>query len=254
MNRKNFLLVGFLVFAGFVFPLYVTAQKIRKVKNPKSAASGVQTKETQATMTPDMALQRLVEGNKRFVANQEINQPNYRKEIIATAKGQFPFATILSCLDARMSVDDIFDLNNGDAFNARVAGNVVNDDIIGSFEFATKLMNSKLIVVLGHTHCGAVYGACDGVKLGSLTGLMAKIEPAILNTVAKGFPRDSKNDEALDEMTWENVRLSMKEIPAKSPVIKELVDAGKVKIVGAMYHLESGEVKFLRDDWESKPE
>ena len=224
------------------------ARKLRRTINAQADQSGkygVQNKASQTALTPDKALARLKEGNHRFVENHPVNQKNYRQQVPIVAKGQYPFAAILSCIDSRSSVEDIFDLNNGDSFNARVAGNVVNDDIIGSLEFATKVINAKLIVVMGHTHCGAIYGACDSVKLGSLTGLLDKVEPAIQTVMATGKARDSKNEHFLDEVTKENVRVAMRQMTEKSPIMKELVDTGKLKIVGALYHLETGHVEFF---------
>ncbi|QQS43054.1 MAG: carbonic anhydrase [Acidobacteriota bacterium] len=208
---------------------------------------GVQTKASQAALSPQAALQYLRDGNARFVSGKLKNQENYRKQVPITAKGQFPFAAILSCLDSRVSVEEIFDLNNGDAFNGRVAGNVMNPDMLGSFEFATKLAGSKLIVVLGHTQCGAVMGACDDAELGNLTGLLDRIQPAV-ELVSKDWRdglKNSKNARFVDAVGEANVRLARDGIVKESPVIKELVDAGQVKIVGAVYDLETGVVRFL---------
>lgn len=208
---------------------------------------GVQTKASQAALSPQTALQYLRDGNARFVSGKLKNQENYRKQVPITAKGQFPFAAILSCLDSRVSVEEIFDLNNGDAFVGRVAGNVMNPDMLGSFEFATKLAGSKLIVVLGHTQCGAVMGACDDAELGNLTGLLDRIEPAV-DLVSKDWRdglKNSKNARFVDAVGEANVRLARDRIVKESPVIKELVDAGQVNIVGAVYDLETGVVRFL---------
>ena len=227
------------------------AQKLRQSVNQKADASmgalGVLTKETQAALTIDEALKRLKDGNARFVADKLINQRKYRAQVPLVAKGQFPFAAILSCVDSRSSVEDLFDLNNGDAFNARIAGNIVNDDVVGSLEFATKVMNSKLIVVLGHTNCGAVKGACDDVKLGSLTGLLGKITPAVdvIGRDWKEGVKNSSNHDFVEAVGEENVELQMQLIKDKSPIIKELIEQGKVRIVGAVYELETGKVRFL---------
>lgn len=213
----------------------------------KAGMYGVQTKDTQAALTPQAGLQMLKDGNARFVAGKLKNQKNYRKQVAVTAGGQFPFASILSCLDSRVAVEEIFDLNNGDAFNGRVAGNVFNPDMLGSFEFATRLAGSKVIVVLGHTQCGAVKGACDGAELGNLTGLLDRIEPAV-DLVSKNWMdgmKNSKNAKFVDAVGEANVRLARDSVVKESPVIKELVDAGKVIIVGAVYDLESGVVRFL---------
>lgn len=208
---------------------------------------GVQTKASQAALSPQAALQMLRDGNSRFLAGKSDNNKNYRKQVAATADGQYPFASILSCLDSRVAVEEIFDLNNGDAFNGRVAGNVMYPDMLGSFEFATKLAGSKVIVVLGHTQCGAVKGACDYAELGNLTGLLDKIEPAV-EIVSKNWldgMKNSKNAKFVDAVGEANVRLARDSIVKDSPVIKELVEEGKVIIVGAVYDLETGAVRFL---------
>lgn len=208
---------------------------------------GVQTKASQAALSPQGALQLLREGNARFVSGKLENQKNYRKQVPVTAAGQFPFASILSCLDSRVAVEEIFDLNNGDAFNGRVAGNVFNPDMLGSFEFATRLAGSKVIVVLGHTQCGAVKGACDDAELGNLTGLLARITPAV-DLVSKNWMdglKNSGNKKFVDAVGEANVRLARDSVVKESPVIKELVDDGKVIIVGAVYDLETGIVRFL---------
>lgn len=208
---------------------------------------GVQTKKSQAALSPDGALKLLKEGNKRFAAGKLENQDRYRRQVSATSTGQFPYAAILSCLDSRVGVEQIFDLNNGDAFVGRVAGNVFNPDMLGSFEFATRLAGSKLIVVLGHTQCGAVKGACDDAELGNLTGLLDRIEPAV-DLVSKNWMdgmKNSKNAKFVDAVGEANVRLARDSVVRESPVIKALVDEGKVMIVGAVYDLETGIVRFL---------
>ncbi len=175
------------------------------------------------------------------------NQPNYRKQVAFTAKGQAPLYAIVSCLDSRVSVDDIFDLNNGDAFNARVAGNIVNEDILGSLEFATAVSGADVIVVLGHTSCDAIKGACDDVKLGNLTGLLDKIQPAVKD-VSKDWTKgekNSKNHDFVEAVGEENVEFQMAVIKEKSPIIKDLIDKGKVILVGAVYDLETGKVTFM---------
>ena len=210
--------------------------------------NGVTTKAKQAETTPQQALQALKDGNARFVAGNPRNQKNYRKQVAFTAQGQYPHYAIVSCLDSRISVDDVFDLSNGNAFNARVAGNIVNADILGSLEFATAVSGADVIVVLGHTSCGAIKGACDGVKLGNLTGLLDKIEPAV-EVIGKDWTRgekNSKNHDFVEAVGEENVRLQMKNIQEKSPVIKGLLDSGKAILVGAVYDLETGQVRFLK--------
>ena len=209
---------------------------------PAAGASVVQTKESQAAMTPAKALDTLKEGNKRFRAGTSV-----QKDLLAKAKasagGQYPFAVVLSCMDSRVPVEPVFDQSIGDLFSIRVAGNVVNVDNLGSLEYAAKVIGVKTIVVLGHTSCGAIKGAIDNVKLGNLTELVAKIQPAI----AASGPGTSKDYAYVDKVGEANVRLAMKEIRADSPVLKEMLDAGAVGMVGAMYDLGTGAVTFLAD-------
>ena len=230
-----------------VLSISAFAQKAETKKEKEIEKSGITTKKKQTETTPQQALQILKDGNARFVAGNSKNQKNYRKQVPFTAMGQNPNYAILSCLDSRVSVDDIFDLNNGDAFNARVAGNVVNEDILGSFEFATAASGADVIVVLGHSNCGAVKGACDHVKLGNLTGLLDKIMPAV-DFIGKDWTmgeKNSKNHDFVESVGAENVKMQMQIIKEKSPIIKDLVDQGKVIIVGAVYDLETGAVRFL---------
>ena len=234
------ILTGLMTFSAF-------AQK-ETSEEKKVRLSGITTKKKQAEITPQQALQNLKDGNARFATGKPKNQQNYRKQVAFTAKGQAPHYAIVSCLDSRVSVDDVFDLNNGDAFNARIAGNIVNEDILGSLEFATAVSGADVIVVLGHTNCGAVKGACDDVKLGNLTGLLDKIQPAV-KEIGKDWTngeKNSKNHEFVEEVGHANVELQMEIIKQKSPIIKDLIDKGKVILVGAIYDLETGKVKFLK--------
>lgn len=201
-----------------------------------------QTKETQSQLTPQKALDILVEGNKRFVNNQREDR-NLLQQVKETAQGQHPFAIILSCIDSRTSSELIFDLGLGDVFNARIAGNVVNEDILGSMEFACKVAGSKLIVVLGHTKCGAIKGACDHVELGNLTGLVKKIEPSV-NTVELEGDRTSANPEFVEKVAEQNVHLMLEEIQQKSSILREMIDKNEIGIIGGMYDVETGAVKF----------
>ncbi len=201
----------------------------------------VQTRESQGAMTPSAALERLKAGNARFAAN-EMKERDWSAKVVATASGQFPYAAILACMDSRAPVEVVFDQGLGDVFGIRVAGNVVNDDELGSLEYALKV-GAKLIVVLGHTDCGAVKGAIDDVKLGNLTGLLAKIHPA----VAAAGCRSSKDDACATKVAEMNVSQSMKEIRARSPYLRKYLDEGKVKLVGAMYDVATGRVTFLND-------
>ena len=203
------------------------------------------TKETQATMTPEKSLQYLKEGNIRFQNNLKANR-NLLEQVNDTREGQFPFATILSCIDSRVSAELVFDQGLGDVFSVRIAGNFVNSDILGSMEFACKLAGTKLIVVLGHTSCGAVKGACDDAKLGNLTGMLAKIKPAV-NAVASPEDtslRNSTNIEFVNNVAEKNVHLTMKKIIEESDVLAEMQNNGEIKIVGGMYDINTGAVTF----------
>lgn len=203
------------------------------------------TRETQATMTPNKALQYLKEGNQRFQGNLKANR-NLLEQVNDTSEGQFPFATILSCIDSRVSAELVFDQGLGDIFSIRIAGNFVNEDILGSMEFACKLAGTKLIVVLGHTSCGAVKGACDHARLGNLTALINKIEPAVeaVTEPSDENLRNSKNLEFVDKVAEKNVHLTIGNIRKHSPVLTEMEDNGEIKVVGALYDVSNGEVVF----------
>ncbi|MCL5127042.1 carbonic anhydrase family protein [Algibacter sp. L4_22] len=203
------------------------------------------TKETQSTMTPEKSLQYLKEGNQRFQNNLKANR-NLLEQVNDTSSGQFPFATILSCIDSRVSAELVFDQGLGDIFSIRIAGNIVNEDILGSMEFACKLAGTELIVVLGHTSCGAVKGACDHAEMGNLTKLVKKITPAVK---AVSEPKDeslrtSKNLEFVDEVSHINVELMIDRIHAESPILTEMEKNGEIKIIGAMYDVNTGAVSF----------
>ncbi|ULC59586.1 carbonic anhydrase [Flaviramulus sp. BrNp1-15] len=203
------------------------------------------TKETQATMTPEKSLRFLKEGNVRFQNNLKANR-NLLEQVNDTKEGQFPFATILSCIDSRVSAELVFDQGLGDIFSVRIAGNFVNEDILGSMEFACKLAGTKLIVVLGHTSCGAVKGACDHAKMGNLTKLIEKITPAV-NAVSEPKDenlRNSKNLEFVDNVSKKNVELTIERIHEESPILSEMEKKGEIKIIGAMYNIHTGVVEF----------
>lgn len=204
------------------------------------------TKETQSSMTPEKALQFLKEGNERFQNNLKANR-NLLQQVNETKDGQFPFATILSCIDSRVSAELVFDQGLGDIFSIRIAGNFVNEDILGSMEFACKLAGTKLVVVLGHTSCGAVKGACDHARLGNLTTLINKIEPAVeaVTEPKDESLRNSKNLDFVDAVAVKNVEMSLNNIRSQSPILKEMEEAGQIAIVGAMYDLSDGKVVFL---------
>lgn len=204
------------------------------------------TRETQSTMTPAKAIQFLKEGNERFQNNLKANR-NLLQQVNETKDGQFPFATILSCIDSRVSAELVFDQGLGDIFSIRIAGNFVNQDILGSMEFACKLAGTKTVVVLGHTSCGAVKGACDHARMGNLTALINKIEPAVYETKEPKDEalRNSKNLEFVDAVALKNVEMTLENIRTQSVILKEMEEKGEISIVGAMYDLSDGKVTFL---------
>lgn len=203
------------------------------------------TKDSQAAVTPDLALQLLKDGNQRFLSNSTINR-SFDKQIELTSSGQYPFAAVVSCIDSRIPTEIVFDQGIGDIFNARIAGNFVNQDILGSLEFACKLAGSKLIVILGHTSCGAVKGACDHAELGNLTAMLDNIKPALDEVkTAEGVDRSSKNIDFVNEVAVQNVHLTIARLKKDSPILNEMIEKGEVKIVGAMYNVASGKVSFL---------
>lgn len=201
------------------------------------------TKETQSTMTPQKALAFLKEGNQRFQDNLKANR-NLLQQVNETGGGQFPFAIILSCIDSRVSTELVFDQGLGDIFSVRIAGNFVNEDILGSMEFACKLAGSKLVVVLGHSKCGAIKGACDDAKMGNLTALISKIKPAVEAVKDPSQNRTSGNSEFVENVAAMNVKLTIENIKKQSPVLKEMLDNKEIDLVGGMYNVETGVVNF----------
>jgi len=203
------------------------------------------TKDTQDKMTPQLAKNTLVEGNTRFVQCQQAGR-DLMSQVKQTSTGQYPFATVLSCIDSRVSSELIFDQGIGDIFSVRIAGNFVNEDILGSMEFACKLAGTKLVVVLGHTACGAVKGACDHARLGNLTALINKIEPAVeaVTEPTDENQRNSSNIDFVNEVAKKNVYMTIDNIRESSQVLKEMEDAGEIEIVGGMYDIKTGEVIF----------
>lgn len=204
------------------------------------------TKEMQEAITPSMALDLLKEGNKRFINNLKANR-NLLQQANETSDGQHPFAIILSCIDSRTSAELIFDQGLGDIFSTRVAGNIVNEDILGSMEFACKVAGSKIITVLGHTNCGAIKGACDHVEMGNLTNLLAKIRPAVDAEKTITDHRDSSNNEFVDKVTLINVKRTMKNILERSPILKEMIESGQIMLVGGVHDIATGEVTFYEE-------
>jgi len=218
----------------------------KTIQHIKTHIMKAHTRETQATMTPQKSLQYLKEGNQRFQQNLKANR-NLLEQVNDTSDGQFPFATILSCIDSRVSAELVFDQGLGDIFSIRIAGNFVNEDILGSMEFACKLAGTKLIVVLGHTSCGAIKGACDKAQMGNLTKLIEKITPAV-NAVKQPQDeslRNSKNLDFVDEVAKTNVQLTIDRIHAESPILTQMEKSGEIMIVGAMYDINNGSVTFF---------
>jgi carbonic anhydrase len=203
------------------------------------------TKETQSKMTPESSLQNLRDGNKRFQENVRLSR-NLVQQVRETASGQYPYATVLSCIDSRVSSELIFDQGMGDLFSIRIAGNFVNEDILGSMEFACKLAGTKLVVVLGHTACGAVKGACDHARLGNLTTLINKIEPAVaaVSEPADESLRNSKNIDFVNQVAEKNVMMTIENIRNQSPILVEMEKNHEIKIIGGMYDISNGEVTF----------
>lgn len=204
----------------------------------------VLTKEEQASLTPDRVIALLTEGNDRFVSG-EMTLRNHNEQIRRAVAGQYPKAVVLSCLDSRIPVEDVFDRGIGDMFVARVAGNTINVDILGSMEFACKVAGAKLVVVMGHELCGAVMGAIDGVQMGHITALLGKIRPATLRTDGFEGARNSANQDYVRWVAEQNVRLGVERVRAESAILAEMEQAGEIKIVGAMYAMETGQVEFL---------
>ncbi|MBN1584345.1 MAG: carbonic anhydrase [Anaerolineae bacterium] len=203
-----------------------------------------QTQTSQAEMTPAAALARLKEGNARFVANRQAER-DLMEQVRLTGGGQYPFAIVLGCVDSRVPPEVIFDQGIGDIFSARIAGNFVNTDILGSMEFACKVAGAKLILVLGHSQCGAIMGATDGAELGNLTGMLRKLQPAVDATPAPLDRRNSQNAAFVQQVAEKNVELTVEAIKQHSPVLREMLDNDEIAIAGAMYDVESGIVRFL---------
>lgn len=200
-------------------------------------------KACQQAVTPDMVLKRFQSGNTRFVAGKPRLQ-KHLDHVKATAAGQYPLASVVSCIDSRAPAEMVFDQGIGDLFNARVAGNIVNEDILGSLEFAHKLAGAKLLVVMGHTSCGAIKGACDDAKMGNLTGLISKIKPAVNAVTADIQDRTSKNYTYVEMVAENNVRLTVEAIREKSAILRDMEQQGEIKIIGAMYDIKTGKVSW----------
>ncbi|MGE3993418.1 carbonic anhydrase family protein [Pseudorhodoplanes sp.] len=234
MNRRSFLRTS-----GAVAILAAT-----DVAGSESTAhAAALTQQARDALTPGEVISRMLAGNERFAAGNQ-KPRDFLAEQRASAAGQYPAAIALTCVDSRAPVEVICDLGIGDAFNARVAGNIVNDDILGSMEFACMVAGAKLVLVMGHTACGAVKGAIDDVVLGNLTGLVAKIRPAIRETAYKG-QRTSANPEFVDQVARTNVTMAVKQIRERSPILREMETSGKIKVVGSMYDLATAKVTLV---------
>jgi len=207
-------------------------------------SAATQTKESQAATTPEKALQMLMDGNARFVQGKMLER-DYMEQVKATGDGQFPFAAIVGCIDSRASNELIFDQGIGDIFSARVAGNFINDDMLGSLEFACAAAGAKLVVVVGHTECGAVKGACDDVVLGNLTQTLANIKPAVAAVTGHESDRSSGNSAFVQAVADKNVELTMERIRERSPILRGMIDKGDIGLAGAMYDVHTDHVTFL---------
>jgi len=211
---------------------------------PTPLVEDITTQEEQKALTPDTVIQRLKAGNKRFVENN-VTARDHSKMVRATASGQYPKSVVLSCLDSRIPVEDVFDKGIGDMFVARNAGNIVNEDLLGSMEFACKVSGAKLILVMGHSGCGAVKAVIDDVKMGNITAMLAKIKPAVALSENFRGEKNSKNGSYTDEVGKNNVLHTIETIKLQSPILKEMLDKGEIKMVGAFYDINSGVVTFL---------
>jgi carbonic anhydrase len=229
-------LANTLIFAGCASPY-----------GNRLAPAAAQTREDQVAITPVQALALLEAGNQRFVSGQMIHR-DLQRQVKETSGGQYPFAAVVTCLDSRTTPEFMFDQGLGDIFSARVAGNIINEDILGSLEFATKVSGAKLIAVIGHTNCGAIKGACDDVQLGHLTSLLARIQPAI-NAVqtAPGEARSSKNHAFVEKVAETHVRLALKAVREQDPILNDMIERGQIGLVGGIYDLETGRVTFFKD-------
>jgi carbonic anhydrase len=239
---RSFVLTGF-----FATGLFVSGcQSTRESSSPSAAAAAPYTKESQTAMTPQQAIAELKAGNERFVSGNPLHRSPL-SDVKATASGQYPFAVILSCLDSRVPIELVTDQGIGDVFSARLAGNVLEEDALGSMEFGCRAAGAKVIAVIGHSNCGAVKGAIDGVEMGNLTALLSRIKPAIDQVPSDVQPRDSKNLDFVDKVAEANVRLVMKQIRERSDVLREMLDQGKIALVGGMYDLSTGKIRFFTE-------
>ena len=243
MRKKAMTLVSLLMLSATINAQQSESKTIQ-IDKSLIRVETVLTAEEQAALSPTQVIESLREGNERFVRS-DLTARDHSFQIRKSAEAQFPKAIVLSCVDSRVPVEDVFDKGIGDIFVARVAGNFVNDDILGSMEFATKVAGAKLILVLGHENCGAIHAAIDGAELGHITGMLKNIEPAITrSTVSKG-PRSSQNRLLVHEVSENNVHITMERIIKESPLLKEMKENGEIDIIGAVYDMDTGVVNFL---------
>ncbi|MFZ6766291.1 carbonic anhydrase family protein [Undibacterium sp. Di26W] len=242
-NKKTATSLSFL--AALTTALLMSACATQSPTASQPVISVAMNQTMQSKISPDIAISMLKEGNQRFVSGNMLKR-DLPAQVKATGHdGQFPFASIVSCIDSRSDPALVFDQGIGDLFIARVAGNIVNEDILGSLEYAAKVVGSKTIVILGHSHCGAVKGACDNANLGNLTQLVAKIMPAVKATPdIHGSDRSSQNHHFVEAVSEMNVKMTVKAVTEKSAVLKEMADKGQIKIVGAMLDVETGKIEF----------
>jgi carbonic anhydrase len=234
----------FLMAAAILTSCSLEKPKSAEKDSPVKTETITQTRESQSQVTPEQAVAMLKDGNARFTSETMINR-DLIAQVKQTGSGQYPFAAVVSCVDSRIPTEIVFDQGIGDIFNARIAGNFVNTDIIGSLEFATKVAGSKAIIVLGHTECGAVKGACDHVKLGNLTATLSNILPAVEGVTGITENRTSKNAEFVQKVADLNVELAIEKIKSESVVLNEMFKNGEIAIVGAMYDVHTGKVTFM---------
>ena len=251
MNLSKLKFAALILMIGFFSACNSETQKTTQTvveesrkKEVVGVVANVLSKEEQDALTPDMVIQSLKEGNERFMRN-DLTARDHSAQVRKSVKAQYPKAIVLSCVDSRVPVEDVFDRGIGDVFVARVAGNFVNEDILGSMEFACKVSGSKLVLVMGHEHCGAIKSAIDDVKLGNITAMLSKISPAVA-AVAYDGERNSKNQAFVHKVSESNVRNTIEEIRKKSPILKEMEENGEIKIVGALYDMDNGKVTMLK--------
>ena len=233
MNRFNF---GTYIVAAMMLLTFASCAQAQRIDALDKSA--------QDAITPAKALEMLKEGNERFMSGDMLDR-NLTSQVSQTSTGQYPHAVVLGCIDSRVPPELVFDQGIGDIFTPRIAGNFVNTDILGSMEFATKVAGSKLIVVLGHTSCGAVKGACDHVELGNLTHLLGNIMPAVYSVDEVIGERNSSNDKFVNDVAHANVELTVQNILDRSSIMRELVESGELMVVGAMHDVKTGKVTFM---------